>query len=482
LSAEAPADGPHIVGLAPDVDVAPTAAVELHLSAAVRAPSRAPRVTAIRRELSSSEAPIEVHVTLAADGLSLLVRPASAWPLSATIGLRLDSALVGLDGRPMLAPRWHEFVTRAAPLVAPAIVVRAPSVDQVTPVNLRWLAATISPPQSAWSVRLVSSAHFVDAVSVHVSAGGRMLVGLPRLAGTCTPLCPNTEYDVVVEGELGTVIAPDRLRTGTVADERAPNVRLSTLVEGDHVELLVDADEPVVASGALVDAAGNAFDFVTEATTAGRARLASIALPAERDLQVRVVVKDLAGNEVVLEPTWLRTPPRVHAVLSELVATPLRDWSDSVPAGAPFDDRWGSGAVTDADEWIELVNTGTVPIDLAQAGLRVLTLDGTPRETRLATAAKLWFGSGGAADRWRPREALVFRPHGTMRSDEIVLELYAGRTLLDRWVIGDELDADHRGASPPDLEHEAIARTPDGRLRWCVPSPGDPAAPLDCRD
>ena len=63
-----------------------------------------------------------------------------------------------------------------------------------------------------------------------------------------------------------------------------------------------------------------------------------------------------------------------------------------------------------------------------------------------------------------------------------VLELYAGRTLLDRWVIGDELDADHRGASPPDLEHEAIARTPDGRLRWCVPSPGDPAAPLDCRD
>ena len=34
--------------------------------------------------------------------------------------------------------------------------------------------------------------------------------------------------------------------------------------------------------------------------------------------------------------------------------------------------------------------------------------------------------------------------------------------------------ADHPGGGPPDLIREALARSPDGRWRWCRPTPGDP--------
>jgi hypothetical protein len=63
----------------------------------------------------------------------------------------------------------------------------------------------------------------------------------------------------------------------------------------------------------------------------------------------------------------LAHPAALSAVLiTEIVTDPQQDHSESSPGnGVPFDAIAGSGAVNDTDEFIELYNAGSTPVDLS---------------------------------------------------------------------------------------------------------------------
>jgi len=164
-------------------------------------------------------------------------------------------------------------------------------------------------------------------------------------------------------------------------------------------------------------------------------------------------------------------PDEVRVQLTEVVPTPLHDWGSEVD-GVGLDGRPGTGAVTDADEWIEVVNVSDRAVDLTQVDLRVRVRDATPVEHDLAASAQLYFGRGGDITRWGVGEPLVLRPRGSMAQRDVTIEIVWGEQVLDRVYLGRTAGADHAGGMPPDLDHEAIAR--DGDVwRWCRPSPGE---------
>ncbi len=157
--------------------------------------------------------------------------------------------------------------------------------------------------------------------------------------------------------------------------------------------------------------------------------------------------------------------------ITEIVAAPLRDWSDA--EGVPFDAWPGLGAVNDNDEWVEIVNLSSRSVDLLKADLELHALDTSPSVTPVDAAPGLFFASEGSVRDWRPGEALVVRPRGSLSQRELRLELYGSGQLLHVVQLGASGAADHVGGSPPDAVHEAIARDAQGEWSWCVPTPGD---------
>ncbi|CAN0479583.1 unnamed protein product, partial [Laminaria digitata] len=122
----------------------------------------------------------------------------------------------------------------------------------------------------------------------------------------------------------------------------------------------------------------------------------------------------------------------------------------------------GLGAVNDNDEWVELVNLSERAVDLLQAGLELRALDGSPSVTPVDAAPALYFGAGGSVRSWKPGEALVVRPRGSLSQRELRLELYGSGALLDTLQIGGVGEADHPGGGLLDTVHEAIARDQHG--------------------
>lgn len=465
------------------MDVTPYGAVSLLFTSAVR-PSTSAMVTAmvVQSAHVAAGAPIPVTTMVADDGLSIVVRPVASWPAETVVALDVAPGVVGLNGAPSTPAEPVQFETAALAPVTVSLHVRAPRSDLPAASNLRWLAVTVSPPMQLWQLSLESSDHSVDAAIREQTQDGRVLAELPTAIGRCHPLCPGVSYRVTGEGQAGRVEARSMLVTSTSADDRPPLVSADVRVAGDTVQVALTADEAVLASGRLVPRRGGVVELVASVAPAQAPWLEASGVAPRTRYELHVVAVDLAGNEQWLDLPPVTTPPPVRAVITELVASPTRDWNDSGSGGSAFDAEPGGGAVTDADEWIELVNNGTTAIDLAVAGLRVLTLDASPRETRLEAAPAVRFAAGDDAGSWSPAGALVLRPFGSMSGADLVVELYSGATLLDRWVIGDELDAGHRGGPPPDLLHDAIAESPTGLLRWCRPTPGDPVQSTDCVD
>jgi len=164
-------------------------------------------------------------------------------------------------------------------------------------------------------------------------------------------------------------------------------------------------------------------------------------------------------------------PPRPPVVLiNEVVTDPQRDWNDSAGGnGVAFDPVPGDGAVTDSDEWIELVNVSAYSGSLLY--WKLVMCDTTPAtETLGVGGATLLFERGGSLDDLQPGEHLVVgNPAGSMNNNiwirlfdvegNLVDEVELGNQDFKGNGAGDEAPAGD-AAGPGD---EAVARLPEAK-------------------
>ncbi|MBI2375966.1 MAG: hypothetical protein HYV07_18375 [Deltaproteobacteria bacterium] len=461
-----------VVAFAPSEDVGEIENVGFIVSSPVR----------VERSLVASTPKGEVPITLELedDGLSGRVAPIGSWPPASEVTIDL-SGLVGIGGE-----RLDDAITFSTRAVTSSVVIytRSPPLGTRAPTSLRRLALQLSPPDApvlrAW---LRSTAHDVPLTLDARDARGSLLLDLPKASGECAPLCPSTRYRVELELDDGAIVVSElaEIETSSAADVTPPWLIESDLdLAGSTLVVRGRASEAVLVRAVLSSTASPALVAVAEPMLGERFTVSFSGVAPTRSYELTLSGEDASGN--LLPEKWIRaeTPPFVRVHFSEVVATPLHDWNDSAPSGEPFDASPGGGAVTDTDEWVELVNGSEEPIDLSVAGLTVRSIDATPSETRVEFAPALVFGSGGSAQEWLPGEALVVRLRGSMSQRGVTLEAYAGRALLDRIEISSAVTSQHAGGRPPDFVHEAIARTPAGRWAWCEPTPGDPLPASSC--
>jgi hypothetical protein len=451
-----------IVRVDPQVAVALDAAITVELTAPVSLPVDPGALTAT----AGGGVPIELGVH--AEGLRLVVRPQPFWPASSSIRVSIDG-LRASDGRKWPAASFG-FETQASSR-APMYVVEAPSPGTAAPTNLATLILAVHGAVAPESVTLVRADERIVFSVVAREDTGRFVA---RRAEGGRGLASEATYAVELpEGWRSLVEGAVSVRTGTLADTVAPQLRLRGVWRGgEAVRATVEADEPILGRGTLIGP-----DGVESALDAPLASGRRLELDARGRLQagaryiLRLAASDLAGNEAAPLEVELVMPEAVRVQLTEVVPTPLHDWG-SEGEGIALDARPGTGAVTDTDEWIEVVNVSDSAVDLTQVDLRVRVSDTTPVEHALAASAQLYFGRGGELTRWGVGEPLVLRPRGSMAQRDVTIEIIWGDQVLDRLSLGRVAGADHAGGTPPDLDHEAIAR--DGEVwRWCRPSPGE---------
>ena len=423
------------------------------------------------------EAGAEVPTLVRARGDTIELSPELRWP-AARLAVVLTAPLLAADGRPFtLAGDGLEFWAHGEVPDVPRVRLNGPFEG---PANLRWLLLEGEDALlSAEPTVLLSGRGPPLSVGVAAAGRGRALVRLPDGAGGCPTLCPDTRYQVRV---MPADVAAGEVRTSTRADSAPPRVAwVHAQTRGAEVTVQVQADEPVVVQGFLQSEAGDVVALAPPAQVAEHVWLsASAPLPPSSRYEVRVQVEDLAGHPGEAAPVWIRTPALPTVAITEVVAAPLRDWSDSAGGEVPFDPRPGTGAVNDNDEWVELVNLSPEPVDLLAVALELSAEDGSPSITIVDGAPALYFGAGGGLRAWLPGEALVVRPRGSLSQRGLRLAVHAAGVLLDAVALGTPTGADHPGGAPPDTTHEAVARDAAGRWRWCVPTPGDPRPAARC--
>ncbi|MEM6369811.1 MAG: hypothetical protein AAF851_16055 [Myxococcota bacterium] len=376
-----------------------------------------------------------------------LLRPIDRWPLG-RLELRLGTGWFDEEGRPLLSRSSTRAVTVFDEASPPSVQLRAPLAARA-PTNLRWLVLN-APAAEALH-------HSWGRAQVAARSGSELRVEIPAQAAG--------RFDLSVDGSTVSLeltappdLEPPELGPLELHWSARGAVLAWTVNEPVWIEARLDAS--VLPVGAPL-------------VWVGRGQLE---LPIRRPSEFELRIVDLSGNRSTTGPLTLVPGPRLDLAITELVATPLRDWGDSEPAGLPYDASPGYGAVTSTDEWVELVNLGD-ELDLSALRIEVEAVDGTPAVTVLPGAPGAYFGSGGSWARWQSGEALVLRLRGAMSSQELELRVRSGATLLDAVTLGEP--GQHPGGSPPDPVHEAIARTEAG-WRWCRPTPGDPRPSLEC--
>lgn len=424
------------------------------------------------------------RATLQAGGTEVRVEPVPSWPPGKTLEVQLG-ALADVFGRPV-SPAEGGLLFSTSPVLDPepgSTTVRSPLPARRAPLNLRWLAAVLSPnlepDRTPATLELTAGdgAPPVHARVERVAEGGVVLARLAEHRGSCDPLCPGTEYRVSAGASHAAAAGPrGSVLTATITDVTPPSVTSTSVsVRGDRVIVEVIADEPVLVFGRVTGGSGESWPLDAPLIASEEVFVeAAGALAAGSTYTFELELEDVAGNRLPRRSIGVELPGRVVVSISELVPAPIRDWGDSDGLGTPLDPYPGSGTVSDADEWIELVNLSDYPLDLERAGLVVRVIDSSPTETWVNGAPSLYFGDGGSRERWWPGEALVMRPRGAIAHRGFVVELVSGAVVLDRVEVGEVDGADSRTGSPPDLQHEALARDPSGGFRWCLPTPGDP--------
>ncbi len=460
-----------LVGVSPALDVPEEAPVTVAFSGAIHRAGRWPIEV-----LRDGE---EIAAEISASETTVLIAPSPRWPPGAKLEIAIHDGIEDELGRPIRGGTLH-FTVRARDAAALPAIVRTPTPGTRAPLNLKWVAIALG-EEEVEHASLDAEAQHVD-LEPDGAMEGVVLFRLPAFEGECRPLCPGAPYRIAVdgwtsgEGPLGTV------ETGTIADERAPEiVAVKVVFRGGQPWVEICADEPVLVRGEARSSDGSLVPYRAMPVAEQRV-LAKPAVPLDSATPHDLVfqVEDLAGNRAPEISVPLVTPPAIAIAISEIVASPLRDWGDSEGGAVPFDPIPGVGSVSEADEWIELVNLSDAPLDLESAGIELATIDGTPSVTPLAGAPALYFGDGGSIGSWWPGEALVVRPRGAMSSSSLIVEVKAGEQLLDRVVLGEQSGADHAGGSPPDVTFESIARAESGGFLWCVPTPGDPLPARQC--
>jgi hypothetical protein len=485
---------PSIIEVQPDQGVPPDALIAILLSEpAMLAVPEFP--IAVRR---STGDPVDSNISFGASGYEIDVRPSPTWPMGDTLEIVIAAGLVGRSGLPLVLPnRPISFSTavqtssttgvdpRPAPLQGPSmLVIRAPTPGTQCPMNLATVTVELSPPVEIQQIFLVDSATRIPAV-VESSLDGTMLARLPRFAGACAPLCPSTKYRVEV-ADPSIAIAVDGPRgevmTSTSSDDAPPSVTATSAVfQSEQLIVTIQADEPVLLRGTVRTSSAVfiplLFPLLPKASVLGSP---VGELPSDSEVTIEVSGEDVAGNALADVVMPFHTPARIEVMISEAVPHPLHDWNHSDGVGVPFDDHPGTGAVTSADQWVELVNLSTFPVDLTAAGIVLRVLDETPTDTELDAAPEYYFGDGGSVTSWWPGEALVLHPKGTMSKRGFVLIVVIGDRELDRVGVGDVSGAVSQTTTPPDMAHEALGRTAVGDWKWCLPTPGDPAPDSQC--
>jgi hypothetical protein len=472
-----------VLSLRPSTDVGPMDTVVLTFSLPVTLSSEAWPIAVYDHQ----NEPIAVDVGLSESGTELALAPRETWPMGQVLSIAIGPGFYDENGRPLSVPRRSlSFETAMPSAVSPELALRHPPAGSRAPLNLQWIALTalgIDPlPEE---VLLSSETESIIARVERVAAGGVLLARLPQHRGRCDPLCPETRYRLELPAEKQQGIRVwGEIQTATVSDALAPALTsTSVTARGDRVTLEVGANEPVLLEAKWIAADGSEAEIPLPlvAATCTYVEPPSEELSPDADYVLSVRGMDIAGNVLPPISVAVRTPPRVEVMISEIVPSPFHDWNDSDGGGLAYDARPGTGAVTDSDEWIELINRSVFPIDLRTAGLSVRVRDTSPTEMAIDGAAALYFGSGGERASWWPGEALVFRPRGAIAQRAFTLEIASGSRLLDSVSVGGVEGAVAASGAPPDLEHESLARDRSGQFRWCAASPGDPLPPQDCR-
>lgn len=410
------------------------------------------------------------------EGARVVLRPRPAWPE----GERLQVVALGVVTSPEGARTAPEgplasFLVQASPEAA-ALGFVGPL---QAPANLRWLLVSADEAALEADGPVALAGYGPPRVGAVTAKGeGLALVALEAGQTACEGPCAARRFQVRAmrsARDLGWV------ETSSVVDRRAPRVEwVDPSVRGDGVRIQVFADEPVVVQGFLQSAEGRV-ELPPPPQLAEHVVIGVRGLAPSTRYEVRLEVRDLAGNPAEVPVVAVQTADVPALEISELVAAPLRDWSDSDGMGVPFDAWPGLGAVTDNDEWIELVNRSGRVVDLMHAGLEIHALDTSPSVTPVDAAPGLFFGAGGAVRTWLPDEALVVRPRGSLSQRSLRIEVWGAGVLLDALTLGAEDSAVHSGGAPPDALHEAIARDAAGAWRWCIPTPGRAERSPRCR-
>lgn len=409
---------------------------------------------------------------------ALLVQPDPKWPAWPELGLRLRPGLVGEAGEHLDVDTSTRAVGRRverAPDPTPRVSRMAPASGHAAPSNLRWLGLIVEPPR-ALSGAALRQRDDAWALLPEGARDGRVRVRLaedgPRRPGIWTLSVPEGfELSDGLDRQVDLAPTPDLT---------SPRIEAwSYRVEASAVVVHLEADEAFFVRGSATTASGTEVQLDAP-PYALRTMSVRVPTPLPSTLyEIEIELVDLSGNAVQL-PAWAaRSAPKLAVEITEVVTTPLRDWGDSEEAGRPFDPLPGSGSVTDADEWVELVNHSGRALDLRTVHIQLETMDGTPAVTQLSDPPAAYFGAGGDFDRWLPGEALVVRPRGSMSSRDLKIRVVSGDVVLDDIRLAEEA-GEHPGGTPPDSVHEAIAKSSWGTWAWCRPTPGDAASSSDC--
>ncbi|WP_428269710.1 Ig-like domain-containing protein [Haliangium sp.] len=164
-------------------------------------------------------------------------------------------------------------------------------------------------------------------------------------------------------------------------------------------------------------------------------------------------------------------------VISEVVSSPLNDWSVSDGPGDPFDGSRGAGAVSTRDQYIELHNRSGVAVSLIGWTIEVVdSSDGVPEVTPVAVSEPnsvflTFSGSSSVASFQDGDFAVIGNPIGTVGDDSYIALKDRDGNIIDDVEIGfrdRENDGDDATAPGPNQNgfsngsfEESISRRPD---------------------
>jgi hypothetical protein len=473
-----------ILGVTPQENVPLDAPVEVLFSARIEAfdAEDGPTKMLFRGDEGSQTATASVERNANEDGV--LLYPQEKWPPGRRLTPASGSSLQDALGQPLRDDAGLLWFSTADAASAPddpwGVRIESPAAGEIAPINLAYVHLRVSSLETLSEAELVSDADRVMLKLTSPMVSGGAVTQWEVGDGACDGLCPATEYRLVWPGSRPPEPGFDRVRTASTADNLAPELLESeAIIEGPEVVLRLVFSEPATIRPLSAEESDNVFEG-PPAPSRQMALHLQQAVMSGVAYRYRFVACDLSDNcgEPVEMP--FQVPDIIQARFTELVTTPLRDWGDSLPRGQPFDPFPGLGSVTDADEWVEIVNLAPHPVQVRGSGLRIDALDRSPSVTFVEGAAGLYFGGGGSLEAWLPNEPLVVRLRGSMSSTGLTLRLQHGRVLLHQVVLDAASSGDHPGGAPPDALRESLSRDPSGRLRWCVPSPGAWPGSLDC--